>query len=58
MFLFLTLEKSTYLKLSPDLFIQMKREDIFSQYSIGKALGEGTIKLDFLRCLWLSVISN
>ncbi|CAD8060675.1 unnamed protein product [Paramecium primaurelia] len=34
-------KKSTYLKLSPDLFIQMKREDIFSQYSIGKALGEG-----------------
>ncbi|CAD8067892.1 unnamed protein product [Paramecium primaurelia] len=34
-------KKITLLKVSPDLFIPMKRQDIYSVYSLGKALGEG-----------------
>lgn len=31
----------TILKVGPELFISMKREDIYSIYSVGKLLGEG-----------------
>ncbi|KAM3135846.1 hypothetical protein pb186bvf_012099 [Paramecium bursaria] len=33
--------KKTFLRVGPDLFISMKREDIYSIYSVGKVLGEG-----------------
>jgi len=43
-----TFYNSIEMKVSPDLFIQLRKGDIYEVYSVGKKLGEGNIAICFI----------